>query len=93
MTAPPVVVRVTARDIEEGLCARADRCPVARAARRAFGCEVVAGSDFIHRVQPWKAWCYRTPPEAAEAIRRFDAGEPIEPFDFVLAEPEVFGDG
>lgn len=80
----PVLVRVTESDIERGQMRSASECPVALAASRALGCPVVAGASFLHVQRPEGTSKMLTPTEAALAILRWDQGEYIEPFDFVV---------
>jgi hypothetical protein len=82
-------VHVTSDDIAAGLAAREASteddpvwaCPVARALTRDAGLEDpqvipggyrVVGTDYNWKL-PWKA---------IQFVRRFDAGKPVEPFDF-----------
>lgn len=87
---PPVVVRVTEEDILDGLPRRADACPIARAASRAMRSPVVAGRHFLYALGGATAR-YRTPPIVEGFLAALDRGDPVEPFSFIVAKPEVFG--
>lgn len=83
-------IAVTQDDIDRGAKAvnDGDSCPVALAVQRApgLGCahvtkaEVVPNGNYFEPGIP-------LPDVAVEFIRRFDEGEPVEPFTFTLPVP------
>lgn len=82
-----IFVKVTEAHIREGKPCRKDFCPLALAIADALGvgCNHVRVYEdrvtiFWGRI-PRK---FRLSGKASEAVRRFDSGEPIEPFAFIL---------
>jgi hypothetical protein len=83
-----LTISVTAENISAGLARSSCLCPIALAAMRATGKYVTVGSG---RMSVWAESVdrphrdcvrYNFPPEAAAFIRSFDAGRPVEPFEF-----------
>ena len=76
-----ITVTVTPRDIVKGKQWSACGCPVALALRRATGRKISVGpleladEDETH---------VDLPAEVVDFIRRFDRGEPVEPFRFEI---------
>ena len=70
---------VTRRDIKEGTRKWLSRCPIALAAKRAFGTNRVSVSD--HIVINGKF--YTASPKVLLFIDNFDRGRVVEPFSFV----------
>lgn len=82
---------VTAADIKEGQCREPDRCPIARALfRRVLVYSASVGTKnasvkFIDgRSQYTSSADYLLSPKAMDFVRRFDAGQSVEPAVFVL---------
>jgi hypothetical protein len=84
----PSAVYVTAWDLEQGRVARADACPIATAVRRALGVEAIVGRERVTLLDGSGVRC-RTPPEARSAMSRWDRGELVEPFSFILSDWET----
>jgi hypothetical protein len=87
-----MLVSVTAKDIAAGLRADCGECPIALAMRRATGMTenrftaayvAVTGDRATlcrGKRKPHEDW--RLPQEAVSFQRAFDAGRPVEPFEF-----------
>jgi hypothetical protein len=82
-----MAIQVTQQDIDRGKRGDDCWCPVALAINRWSGRNssvdvdtVVIGID----TADGKPDEFLTPPKIAEFIRRFDNGEPVEPFEFDL---------
>jgi hypothetical protein len=77
-------VYVTQDDIDNGEPHNPCGCPIARAITRVRDTPTVFSSwAYIGGTCHTE---YDLPPEATEFIRRFDIGEPVEPFDFEMTE-------
>lgn len=78
-----MTIQVTAEDISNGKPHRTSWCPVALAFRRATGgissvsVNLKSARQFDSHHKGWDL-----PPEATNFIKRFDAGLPVEPFEF-----------
>jgi hypothetical protein len=85
---PKIVIEVTAEDIAAGVKQDSERCPIARAARRALGRAKVAAVEvdgeylYERRTELGGRRLYLLPREARELIRAFDAAEAVLPFAF-----------
>lgn len=80
-----MTIQVTAEDISLGIRGRTSRCPVALAFNRT-GCStsfVIVTPKLAREYQSHRCW--ELPPEATDFIKRFDAGLPVEPFEFEVA--------
>lgn len=79
-----VTIEVTEADIQVGQRKNCFDCPIALAVRRAypeitnpeFNISVGVRHGFVGNARFWM------PTEAAEFIKKFDAGETVEPFSF-----------
>lgn len=82
-----IFVKVTEDHIRSGRPGKKDFCPLALAIADAIGVGFNHVRVYEDRVTifwgpiPRK---FRLPGKASEAVRRFDGGEPIEPFAFIL---------
>ena len=81
-------IRVTQRDIDEGVQNNCFHCPVARAVKRAFKAAEVWVREVIMVRKARSERAYVTPPAAVEFIERYDAAmlefESPKPFSFTL---------
>lgn len=79
-------VDVTEADIRTGVKGDMCNCPIAIAIKRAIGCSGVhVDGMWIEVHEPFESWRqYRTPDVVDAFIDRFDAGQPVAPFSFVL---------
>ena len=81
-------IRVTQRDINEGLQSNSFHCPVARAVKRAFGASEVWVREIIIVTKPGSRETYVTPPAVSDFIERYDSAvlefESPKPFSFTL---------
>ena len=81
-------IRVTQRDINEGLQSNSFYCPVARAVKRAFGASEVWVREIIIVTKAGKKQTFVTPSEALDFIECFDSAvlefESPKPFSFTL---------
>jgi len=77
-------VRVTAKDIREGVPGDAERCPVACALRRAgFDDAAVGATQYVTR--RWGFQFYYITPEAVRVfLTRFDNQQPVTPLSFSM---------
>lgn len=88
-------IEVTAEDIRRGVPRDICFCPVAIAGRRAGldGCEVKIREILWFKRSPkglctWDVASANPPETVTEFVRRFDVGEPVQPFSFTLdADP------
>lgn len=78
-------VNVTQRDIDRGEACDSGTCPVARAVLRVKGVSfvAVAGEDISINTRR----CLLLPKKVSKFIERFDDGQPVKPFTFVLVLP------
>jgi len=83
-----MIIRVTQRDIDEGVQSNCLHCPVARALKRAFQADEVWVREIIVVKKASSEQTYVTPPAAADFIERFDSAmlefESLKPFSFTL---------
>lgn len=80
-------ISVTAFDIKNGVPRDGDHCAIAMAVSRCNGWKPVTVSDiYITIGEPGKMETYATPHSVASFVKDFDAGESVEPFDFILIE-------
>lgn len=77
-----LTVTVTREDIDAGEPRKTERCPVARALRRA-GFRTAAVMCFTAHFGNCGPSA-TLPAEAVEFVRRFDRNEPVEPLTFAL---------
>jgi hypothetical protein len=81
-------IRVTRRDIEDGVQGNSFHCAVARAVRRALRAREVWVREIIIVTKPGAKDTYVTPSEALDFIERFDSAmlefESPKPFTFTL---------
>jgi hypothetical protein len=81
---------VTAEDIRRGRRHSYCSCPVAKAARRAFrmkpGRRLVVRHEaiFVGAPDDDEMWVGKTPAGVDDFITKFDNGEPVEPFKFLM---------
>lgn len=76
-----MLIKVTAKDIKEGVAGNCSLCPVALALKRASGQDLVkAGSMYIEVGNN----SFQTPPEASRFMFRFDTRLSPLPFTFEL---------
>lgn len=79
-----ITIHVTEQDIRDGLIDDPWSCPVARALA-AHGFVPFVSSDEMKF--PKMGWA-DNPQSVKQFIRRFDAGEPVEPFTFRITLPD-----
>jgi hypothetical protein len=81
-------IRVTQRDIDDGVQSNSFHCPVARAVKRAFKATEVWVREMIIVTTAGKRETYVTPPEAEDFIEKYDSAllefESPKPFSFTL---------
>ena len=81
-------IRVTQRDIDEGVQNNSFHCPVARAVRRALGAGEVWVREIIIVTKSGSRDAYVTPPAVTDFIERYDSAildfESPKPFSFTL---------
>ena len=81
-------IRVTRRDIEEGIQGNSLHCPVARAVRRALRAREVWVREIIIVAKADGKETYVTPSEVLDFVERFDSAvlefESPRPFTFTL---------
>jgi hypothetical protein len=81
-------IRVTQRDIDEGVQDNSFHCPVARAVRRALGAGEVWVREIIIVTKAGAKETYVTPPDALDFMERYDSAvlefESPKPFSFTL---------
>lgn len=82
-------VEVTAEDIADGRREHCERCPVARAMRRAIGRVVWVGGAGQWGIGNRSPQPKRLPLRVTDFITAFDTGRPVSPFTFNLDVPEV----
>ena len=84
----PVRIEVMQEDIDKGERTACEFCPVARAVCRALGERLgyAKVDGFSIDLGVWPEEEYRTPAVVNAFIERFDAGEPVEPFSFLLGD-------
>ena len=73
---------MTQADIDAGEPRICIKCPIALAMRRAGARSAWVGADVA--VTDFAPLSVPLPEEAVEFIRRYDAGEPVQPFSFEL---------
>lgn len=86
-------IRVTAKDICEGIPGVPELCPVAKALKRAGFEEATVGPRFFKTKKGGFEFQYLTPPEVSEFLYRFDRGGSVDPFSFniwVLKPPRNY---
>jgi hypothetical protein len=83
-----VAVNVTAEDIAEGRESDCWECPVARALSRAVGDDVHVYFGSIS--DGGGMWERHLPRTASDFQRRFDKGQPVEPFGFEASVPQWY---
>lgn len=79
-----ILVTVTAEDIKNGRRRNIHLCANALALQRATGCSDAWIGPFVACVTGGHAGTHQTPPAVEAFITRFDNGEPVEPYTFVL---------
>src|SRR5260370_31786862 len=83
-------IRVTQRDIDEGVQSNCFHCPVARAVKRAFKATEVWVREIIIVRKARSQRTYVTPTAEVDFIERFDSAmlefESPKPFSFTLDE-------
>jgi hypothetical protein len=81
-------IRVTRRDIEEGVQGNSFHCPVARAVSRALRASEVWVREIIIVTKAGARETYVTPPDALDFMERYDSAvlefESPKPFSFSL---------
>jgi len=87
-----MVIRVTQRDIDEGVQSNCFHCPVARAVKRVFKAAEVWVREIIIIKKLGSQLTYVTPPAAMDFIERYDSAmlefESPKPFSFTLDQPK-----
>lgn len=90
-------IRVTQRDIQEGLQGNSFHCPVARAAKRAFKAAQVWVREVIIVTKAGSQHTYATPLEAQDFLEQYDSSvlefESPRPFSFTLDARQLSGIG
>lgn len=86
---PRIKVRVTAHDIEWATRKDSSRCMVARALAREVddATRIEVDTQTIRFSTGDNRFAYLTPLTVQRYVATFDAGEPVEPFDFQLRNP------
>jgi hypothetical protein len=83
-------IRVTQRDIDQGVQSNCFHCPVARAVKRVFKATEAWVREIIVVRKPGRERTYVTPTAAVDFIERFDSAvlefESPKPFSFTLDE-------
>lgn len=83
-------IRVTQRDIDEGVQSNCFHCPVARAVKRVFKATEVWVREMIIVTKAGSRQTYVTPTAAVDFIERLDSAMPEfespKPFSFTLDE-------
>jgi hypothetical protein len=85
-----VKIEVTEKDISLGIPRLIGSCPVAKAIKRTIEHSICAvGEDFIvvqieHAQHIFSLYGMPPPPDVQIFVRKFDRGEPVEPFSFHL---------
>lgn len=82
-------ISVTKEDIKKGNQGHCRDCPIALAASRAFGVDVLVRSRYVavDAVPGGRNAIYSLPENARNFINNFDNGRPVRPFRFELGEP------
>lgn len=89
-------VTVAKADIDEGVCGDGELCPVAIALTRTLNRNVVVEDSDISVYKPSGMSLEQripTPRIVKDFINKFDAGMPVEPFEFELDVEGVEVDG
>jgi hypothetical protein len=85
-------IRVTQRDIDEGVQGNSFHCPVARAIKRAFNAAEVWVRDIVIVTKAGVKETYVTPSAVQDFIERYDGAvlefESPKPFSFTLDPPD-----
>ncbi len=88
-------IRVTQRDIDEGVQGNSFHCPVARAVKRAFKAAEVWVREIIIVTKAGSQYTYVTPPAAQDFLERYDSAilefESPRPFSFTLDARRLSG--
>jgi hypothetical protein len=88
-------IRVTQRDIDQGVQADSFHCPVALAVRRAFKADTVWVREIIIVTKGKSRHTHVTPPEVEDFVERYDSAilefESPRPFSFTLGAPQLPG--
>jgi hypothetical protein len=88
-------IRVTQRDIDEGVQGNSFHCPVARAVKRAFKAAEVWVREVIIVTKAGSQHTYVTPLEAQDFLESYDSAilefESPRPFSFTLDAPQLSG--
>ncbi len=84
---PPVVVEVTAEDIDNGKKALLKECPIARAVGRTMPpnkshVSIYSWGIRVYYVNTYED--YSIPRSAEKFIKNFDSGRPVSPFKFEM---------
>ena len=78
-------IEVTQRDIKNGIVAKCDQCPIARAVNRATKTrKTTVGKCTVTVRLNGRYYCMRLPDRAQDFIRDFDAHLQVKPFTFSL---------
>lgn len=82
-------IEVTAKDIKLGSMISNDKCPVARAIKRAGLKKVLVGVDWASMTPYSIDHEVRLPEKVADNIRAMIRGEVLKPFHFSLTKAQV----
>lgn len=78
-------INITQKDINKGEKANGDRCPIARAIKRAMPFKNIWYKYEVGRILVMNRFgntVFELPVEAVKFIRDYDGGHPVEPFSF-----------
>lgn len=78
-----MVINVTGRHIAGGKRSDCNYCPIALAFKEA-GLNIQVGSYFIHRSPDDLENASELPNAVCDFIRKFDRGQPVQPFSFEI---------
>lgn len=78
-----MIIKVTQEDIDKGIQKDCEQCPIARAMRRAFGCNVQITSIIYRKNDGILAYGPHGMPDIVTSfIRDFDSSLKVTPFEF-----------
>lgn len=79
-----MLIQVTKEDIENGVQRNCEKCPLARAISRAFGKPIRVGAYLAQFFGAGLGESTDLPPNALAFRKAFDAGKPVQPFEFEI---------
>ena len=82
-----IVVKVTKKDIKEGVCGSPTLCPISRAVRRQTKQRVYTDTDTLRVGRMGHGGRqYDLPPVATDFIWEFDGGSKVKPITFTVTQ-------